>query len=289
MGERIDEQGRAREHRIGAALAAHEAPAMARRPDGQRVANLFIVTLTRISAGELDFVNLCGALKAVQDEVADWLGLDDRDRRVRWHFLQQQCERGKWATRIEVEDLKDADETIRKVVGASPRVLGVASEGSLRGRPRRGEVQAIRPDQRGRAFYGGEEGGGGDRRERSDREDRALVRGASAVEQQRLTFMRCYALLPWDQDGGEPVVTDLPQLDGEQPPPTLTVRAPRHTKTIAELQGGARSLQLVTEGSRVTLFRHRWRHEDLGDCWLYTTDRPEADARAQQQQETKAR
>lgn len=47
------------------------------------------VTLTRIAPRELDDDNLRGALKSVRDGVADALGLDDRDDRVKWLYGQR--------------------------------------------------------------------------------------------------------------------------------------------------------------------------------------------------------
>lgn len=46
------------------------------------------VVMTRLAARKVDQDNLRGALKAVQDEIAAWLGVDDRDERVR--FLHEQ-------------------------------------------------------------------------------------------------------------------------------------------------------------------------------------------------------
>ncbi|MGJ7508696.1 hypothetical protein [Variovorax sp. GT1P44] len=47
------------------------------------------ILLTRIAPRPLDDDNLRGALKAVRDGVADWLGLDDRDSRVTWDYEQR--------------------------------------------------------------------------------------------------------------------------------------------------------------------------------------------------------
>lgn len=58
------------------------------------------VLLTRVSprAG-LDDDNLVGSLKSVRDEVARWLGVDDRERfRVRYRYAQTV---GPWGVRIE--------------------------------------------------------------------------------------------------------------------------------------------------------------------------------------------
>ena len=50
------------------------------------------VTLTRIAPRQLDDDNLAGGFKSVRDGIADWLGVDDRDPRVKWRYEQ---ERGK--------------------------------------------------------------------------------------------------------------------------------------------------------------------------------------------------
>ncbi len=60
------------------------------------------VTLTRLSAGELDDDNLRGALKGVRDGVADRLGVDDRDPRVTWRYAQARCPRGQYGVRIDI-------------------------------------------------------------------------------------------------------------------------------------------------------------------------------------------
>lgn len=58
------------------------------------------VLLTRVAPSNgLDDDNLTGALKAVRDAVAAWLGVDDRHRdQVRYRYAQ---ERGPWGVRIE--------------------------------------------------------------------------------------------------------------------------------------------------------------------------------------------
>jgi hypothetical protein len=60
-----------------------------------------VVELTRLSRGELDDDNLRGALKSVRDEVARWLGVDDRDPRVTWAYGQERA-RG-FGVRIRIE------------------------------------------------------------------------------------------------------------------------------------------------------------------------------------------
>ena len=50
-----------------------------------------VVTLTRVSPRELDGDNLTMALKATRDGVADWLGVDDRDPRIKWEYGQHKA------------------------------------------------------------------------------------------------------------------------------------------------------------------------------------------------------
>lgn len=58
------------------------------------------VTLVRIGPRTMDDDNNAGALKAVRDEVAKLLGVDDGDPRITWRYAQ---EVGEWAVRVEVE------------------------------------------------------------------------------------------------------------------------------------------------------------------------------------------
>lgn len=46
------------------------------------------ITLTRIGGRPMDDDNLVAALKPVRDGVADALGLDDGDKRLRWRYEQ---------------------------------------------------------------------------------------------------------------------------------------------------------------------------------------------------------
>lgn len=58
------------------------------------------VTLTRVGPRELDDDNLQGAFKAIRDEVAAFVGLDDGSKRFTWVYRQ---ERGLYAVRIRLE------------------------------------------------------------------------------------------------------------------------------------------------------------------------------------------
>ena len=63
-------------------------------------APLLLVRLTRQAPRPLDDDNLRGALKAARDEVAAWLGSNDRNPLVAWEYAQAQ---GEPAVRVEVE------------------------------------------------------------------------------------------------------------------------------------------------------------------------------------------
>lgn len=56
------------------------------RPDleGEHVT----ITLTRMGPRELDDDNLAYAFKSIRDEVANWLGVDDADKRLSWRYAQ---------------------------------------------------------------------------------------------------------------------------------------------------------------------------------------------------------
>jgi hypothetical protein len=53
----------------------------------------FTITLTRIGGRTLDDDNLRAALKATRDGVADWLGIDDGDKRLTWQYGQEPKQR----------------------------------------------------------------------------------------------------------------------------------------------------------------------------------------------------
>lgn len=69
--------------------------------EGKRPALPCLVTLTRLGPSNgLDDDNLAGALKAIRDQIAEWLGVDDRKREVvRYQYEQQRAEA--WGVRIE--------------------------------------------------------------------------------------------------------------------------------------------------------------------------------------------
>lgn len=69
-----------------------------------------VVRLTRLASRDLDCDNLAGAMKAVRDGIADRLGVDDRDPRVRWEYAQQRQKGAKGEVRIELRPMAANDE-----------------------------------------------------------------------------------------------------------------------------------------------------------------------------------
>jgi hypothetical protein len=92
-------QKRAKAQRFLAALSL---------PLDQRVALPCVVLLTRVAPRTLDDDNNVGALKAVRDGVADWLGSDDRTDQIVWRYAQTRGTPKQYAVRIEIKKLTAA-------------------------------------------------------------------------------------------------------------------------------------------------------------------------------------
>lgn len=63
------------------------------------------VTLTRIGPRTLDGDNLQGGFKAVRDEIARILGIDDGDPRITWRYGQEKGKPKEYAVRIEIREM----------------------------------------------------------------------------------------------------------------------------------------------------------------------------------------
>lgn len=61
-----------------------------------------VVTMTRIAPRELDDDNLAISFKSVRDGLADWLGVKDNDKRIKWVYAQEKGAPKHYAARIEV-------------------------------------------------------------------------------------------------------------------------------------------------------------------------------------------
>lgn len=243
-----------------------------RKPDGPSwkpvmQKNFFRVTIVRISAGMLDSDNVHGAVKAVRDEVAAWLGIDDGDlHAASWRVAQQKCPGGFWAVRIEIEDDDPDQREIVRICGPTIPHLGpLIGDCSHCGRPAR----AVPPEEMRRAVAAVKRIYGRPARVVMDRtldEERAqLRRETRAVEramqarQEKLTFRRSFYALPEEQEGEDAVLHELPARAGiADPPATMTVKR---------------------RGERLTLRRRLCKDfPELGEIWLYEV--PESSPRA---------
>ena len=77
-----------------------------------KIAGNAVITLTRIAPRELDSDNLAGGFKSVRDGVADWLGIDDGDKRLLWLYAQRKGKPHEYAAEVEIR----ADETFGDMV-----------------------------------------------------------------------------------------------------------------------------------------------------------------------------
>ena len=67
-----------------------------------------VVTITRIAPRALDDDNLAASAKHVRDGIADAMGLDDRDPRVRWRYAQRSDGRGVYGVEIRIDEIQEA-------------------------------------------------------------------------------------------------------------------------------------------------------------------------------------
>jgi hypothetical protein len=78
----------------------------------------FTITLTRLGGRTLDDDNLRSALKATRDGVADWLGIDDGDKRLTWLYGQEPKQRKMPpGVRVEIVAIVDAADVFPWVKG----------------------------------------------------------------------------------------------------------------------------------------------------------------------------
>ena len=71
-----------------ARLARAQVNAALRRAEPGPLPLPVVVRITRVGPRRLDDDNLARSAKALRDGVADWLGCDDGDPRVSWHYAQ---------------------------------------------------------------------------------------------------------------------------------------------------------------------------------------------------------
>lgn len=88
---KVQQRAKSQKLIVGHVLKQHTPPALPA-----------VITMTRLSFGEMDDDNLRSALKRVRDAVADWCGCGDSPRDpLRWEYGQEKTKRGHHAVRIE--------------------------------------------------------------------------------------------------------------------------------------------------------------------------------------------
>jgi len=104
-GLNVREHWRARARRV---KAERDATAWLLRPV-TKPPTPCVVTLTRVApSGGLDDDNLPGALKGVRDQIAEWIGVDDRKREVvRYRYTQR---RGPWSVEVQFSPFSELGE-----------------------------------------------------------------------------------------------------------------------------------------------------------------------------------
>lgn len=103
---RIESEANRREHWRSAASrkASHRASArMALEWTFNAVKPPCTIILTRIAPRDLDDDNLASGFKAFRDGVADWLGIDDGDKRLTWRYAQRRGKPKEYAAEIVIE------------------------------------------------------------------------------------------------------------------------------------------------------------------------------------------
>lgn len=90
---------RKKQHRHLASFRLHEAigPVWIDPPPSA------VITLTRIGPRTLDDDNLASGFKACRDGVADWLGIDDGDKRLTWRYDQRKGKPKEYAAEVQIE------------------------------------------------------------------------------------------------------------------------------------------------------------------------------------------
>ena len=96
MGGRMAAAAKAKQQRTGVAT-------MCWSTFGQPPSLPLIITITRVGPRELDGDNLQGACKHVRDGIADWLGVNDRDKRIQWKYAQARCGAKEYGVTVRVE------------------------------------------------------------------------------------------------------------------------------------------------------------------------------------------
>jgi hypothetical protein len=82
-------------------------------------ADVHVVSITRVAPRMLDDDNATRSAKAVRDAIAEWLGVNDGDRRILWRVSQ---ERGPYAVTIRIWTGDEGLELAEDIMAAERRI-----------------------------------------------------------------------------------------------------------------------------------------------------------------------
>lgn len=249
-----------------ATARALEDPRFGPPPDVEAIRAGLHVDLVRVAVGTLDYpANLGGALKSVQDEVARWIKLSDRDSRISWDFLQAKCERAPLipgapsyqGVRVRVRCSTPGPD-VDIVCGIGPARIGPESHDGGGELPRSEHGKSARKDAERRAIA-------------AVSPVRPAPRPPAPPRAQLPLGMHwpAYALDPWLQTGdGLPELSELELLvEGSAPPPAIRRKVP---PMVRGMNAHARNAVLRLSKRRVELYRHEVEHPALdGRAWIY--------------------
>jgi hypothetical protein len=102
-GSRFGQAKKNREQRRRAQL--HTLGALGKARVDRRELIPAIVTISRLSAGQLDDDNLAASIKHVRDGIADALGIDDGGPFVQWRYAQIKVAPKVYAVRVQIEKI----------------------------------------------------------------------------------------------------------------------------------------------------------------------------------------
>lgn len=108
---KIESEANGREHwrKKAARVKSHRAVAQTiLRVTAARPQPPCVITLTRIAPHTLDCDNLASGFKACRDGVADWLGIDDGDKRLTWQYAQRKGRPKQYAAEVVIESAMEA-------------------------------------------------------------------------------------------------------------------------------------------------------------------------------------
>lgn len=78
---------------------------MLRRQNVRALEFPICVTLERIAPRQLDTDNLVGAVKAVRDSIAEFVGMNDADPRIQWFYAQRKGKPREYAVEVRIEEV----------------------------------------------------------------------------------------------------------------------------------------------------------------------------------------